>query len=224
MVNTVKLKFQNRITSKDENFIQSAIHRLIHLEKANFVWHKNVKRSIGTGQIEAGGKIKRPRSNTESTQRPKYVAVSTLLPMSNIPATPNDAFDPNQTRLIATSSSPYEAADTCLSICEEEKMQDPMRLNISYILTDTYDENQANNMFHRASYQTLCSSLQKESVMGEASSCKLWGWVDAGPYPGGWRIRANPSLRSCLLAQARYNRDRRCSFVITQGMTLAPIL
>ncbi len=58
MVNIVKLKFQNRITSKDENFIQSAIYKLIHLEKANLVRHKNVKRSIGTEQTEVGRKIK----------------------------------------------------------------------------------------------------------------------------------------------------------------------
>ncbi len=67
MIDIVKLKFQNRITSKDENYIQSAIHRLIHLEKANLVRHKNVKRSIGTGETETSGKIKQPRSDTEST-------------------------------------------------------------------------------------------------------------------------------------------------------------
>ena len=159
MVNSVKLKFQNRIMSKDENFIQSAIHRLIHLKKANLVRHKNISKSIGTGHTEAVAKTKQPRSDTEFILRPKSVAVSTLFPMSNIPATLDDAFNPNQARLITTSPSLYEAANICLNICEEENMQDPVRLNILYILTDTYDENQTNNMFHRALYQTLCSSL-----------------------------------------------------------------
>lgn len=59
-------------------------------------------------------------------------------------------------------------------------MQDPVTLNISCILTDAYDENQVNNLFQWATYQTLYSSLREESVMGEASSYKLWGWVDAG--------------------------------------------
>ena len=58
MVDSVKLKFQNRITSTDKNFIQSAIHRLIHLEKANLVRHKNIKRSIGIGHTEAVTKTK----------------------------------------------------------------------------------------------------------------------------------------------------------------------
>lgn len=101
---------------------------------------------------------------------------------------------------------------------------DPVMLNILCILTDVYDESQANNMFHRASYQKLCSSLREEGVMAEPTSSKLWGWVNAGPSPGWWRIRANPSLRSCLLAQVRFNEGGRFSFVITQGMTLAPTL
>lgn len=58
MVNTVKLKFQNRIMSKDENFIQSVIYRLKYLKKANLVQHKNVKRSIGTRHTKVGRKIK----------------------------------------------------------------------------------------------------------------------------------------------------------------------
>lgn len=33
MVNTIELMFQNIIMSKDENFIQSGIYRLNHLEK-----------------------------------------------------------------------------------------------------------------------------------------------------------------------------------------------
>ena len=184
IINSIKLKFQNKITSKDKNFIQSAIHRLIYLEKTNLVRYKNVKRSIRTGHTKAVAKTKRPRLDTESTSRPQSIAVSTPLPMSNISATLDDAFNPNQARLTATSPSPYEAADTCLNICEEKNMQDPMRLNVSYILTNVYDENQTNNMFHRALYQTLCNSLQKEGVMGKASNCKLWGWVDAGPSLG----------------------------------------
>ncbi len=93
--------------------------------------------------------------------------------MSNILATFDDTFDPNQASLIITSFSPYKVADTCPSICKEKTMQDLVRLNISCILTNVYDENQANNIFHQVLYQTLCSSLQEESVMGEVSSCKL---------------------------------------------------
>ncbi len=85
-----------------------------------------------------------------------------------MPVTLDDVFDPNQARLTATSPSLYEAADTCLSICEEENMQDPVKLNISCILTNAYNENQANNMFHRASSQTLYSSLREEGVTGKA--------------------------------------------------------
>ncbi len=173
MVDIVKFQFQNRITSKDENFIQLAIYKLIHLEMANLVWHKKVKGRIGTRQTEVGGKIKRPRSDTEFTQRPKSVAVSTPLPMSNILATFNDAFDPNQARLTVISPFPYEVADICLNICKEENMQDPVRLNVSYILLNRYDENQANNMFYQTLYQILYSSLQEEGVMSKVSRYKL---------------------------------------------------
>lgn len=58
IVDTVESKFQNRITSKDENFIQSTIHQLIYLEKPKLVWHKKVKESIGTRQTKVGRKIK----------------------------------------------------------------------------------------------------------------------------------------------------------------------
>lgn len=53
---------------------------------------------------------------------------------------------------------------------------------------------------------------------------KLWDWVNAGPSPGWWRIRANLSLKSCSLAKARLNESGCYSFVILQGMTLAPTL
>lgn len=148
MVDTIKLKFQNRITSKDKSFIQSTIHKLIHLEKTNLVQHKNFKKSIRTRQIEVGGKIKQLRSDTKSIQRPKSIIVSTLPPISNIPTTSDDAYDPNQACLIVTGPSFYKAVDICLSICKKENMQDSVRLNVLCISTDTYDKNQANNMFY----------------------------------------------------------------------------
>lgn len=61
--------------------------------------------------------------------------------MSDILITPNDTFNPNQTRLIAISPSLYEAANTYLSIYKKENIQDLVRLNILYILTDIYDKN-----------------------------------------------------------------------------------
>lgn len=94
-----------------------------------------------------------------STQRFKSVAMSTLLPMSNISITSDDAFDPNQARLTATSPFSYKTADICLSICKVENKQDLMRLNVYCILTDAYNKNQANNMFYWASHQILCNSL-----------------------------------------------------------------
>ncbi len=94
----------------------------------------------------------------------------TLLPILNIPATPNDAFNPNQARLPITSPSPSEEADTYLSICEEEIILDPVKLNVSCILTKTYDENQANNIFNNLLYQTLYSLLQEKGIMYEANS------------------------------------------------------
>lgn len=99
-----------------------------------------------------------------------------------------------------------------------------MRLKISCILTDLYNKNQANNIFYRALYQILFSSLREENIMVEASCFKLQDWVDIRPFPGWWRIRANSSLKSCLLDQAKYSEDKRFSFVITQSMILTPTL
>lgn len=159
MVDIVKLKFLNRIISKNKYFIQSAIYKLIHLEKANLVQHKNVKRNIKTGHTKANAKIKQLRSDTEFTKKSKSVAISTSLPKSNILAIPNYAFDSNQACLTATSPFLYKAADIYLSIYKEENIQDPMRLNILYILINLYNENQAKNIFHQMLYQILCSLL-----------------------------------------------------------------
>lgn len=45
IINTSKLKFQNKIKSKNQNFILSAIYKLIHLQKRNLIWHKNVQKA-----------------------------------------------------------------------------------------------------------------------------------------------------------------------------------
>ena len=92
------------------------------------------------------------RSDTESTQRHKSIAVFILLPISNIPAIFDDAFDSNQTYLTAISPSSYEAAITYLNICKKKNIQDLVKLNILCILTNAYDKNQVNNIFYRALY------------------------------------------------------------------------
>lgn len=67
MVNTMKLNFQNKITVKNKNFIQSVMHKLIYLEKANLVQYKSVKRRIRTKTIKISIKIKQLRSDIKST-------------------------------------------------------------------------------------------------------------------------------------------------------------
>lgn len=52
MINIIKFKFQNKIISKDKNFIQLAIYKLIYLEKAKRVRYKNVKKSIEMGTLK----------------------------------------------------------------------------------------------------------------------------------------------------------------------------
>lgn len=159
MIDTIKLKFHNRITSKVKNLIQSAIHRLIHFKKANFVQHENVKGSIGTGHAQVNTKIEQLRSDTESIQRLKSVAMFTSLSMPNILTTSNDAFNLNQARLIATSLFLYKVANTYLGICKKVNMQDLVRLNVLCILTDVNDKNQIHNIYYRVSYLILCNSL-----------------------------------------------------------------
>lgn len=106
--------------SKVKNHIWLAIYKPIYLEKINLVQYKNVKKSIETRHTKASAKIKLPRSDTESIQRPKSVAVSILLPMSNIPITFDDIFDPNQAFLTVTSSFLHEIINICLSIYEKK--------------------------------------------------------------------------------------------------------
>lgn len=52
IVDTLKLKFQNKIMSKKKNFIWLAIYRLIYLEKANLIWYKTIKKNIKTKNTE----------------------------------------------------------------------------------------------------------------------------------------------------------------------------
>ena len=223
LVDTIISRFQKRISSTDAKFVRNAVFRLIHLEKANLVRHRGSKRSIDVSHKDATAKLKRSKSEAESAEEVRPVAKSIPIPTPefNIPAKLNDAVSSNQTAAVAASPSLDLTTDMCLTICEDENRLHPVMLNMSCIFTDVYDESQANNMFHRASYQTLCSSLREEGVIADPTRFKLWGWVNAGPSPGWWRIRANPSLRSCLLSQARFNESGCFSFVITQGMTLA---
>ena len=120
----------------------------------------------------------------------------------------------NQTATTATSPSLNLTTDMCLIICEDKNRLHLVILNMSCIFTDVYDESQANNIFYQASYQILCSSLWEEGVIADPTRFKLWGWVNARPSLGWWRIRANPSLRSCLLSQAKFNESGCFFFII----------
>lgn len=74
--------------------------------------------------------------------------------MINVLTIANNAFDPSQACLTITSLALYEMTDTCLNIYKEKNMQNPLRLNILYILTNVYGKNQVNNMFYRMLYRT----------------------------------------------------------------------
>lgn len=47
-------------------------------------------------------------------------------------------------------------------------------LNVLCILTNIYNKNKANNIFHRVLYQILCSSPWEEGIIDEVRSLKLW--------------------------------------------------
>lgn len=64
-------------------------------------------------------------------------------------------------------------ANICLIICKEENLLDLVRLNILGILTAIYNKNQANNIFHQASYHTLCNLLWEKDIIGKTGSFKL---------------------------------------------------
>ena len=49
-----------------------------------------------------------------------------------------------------------------------------MKLNILYILTDIYNKNQANNLFHLTLYLMLYSSFWEKDIISETSSFKLY--------------------------------------------------
>lgn len=89
--------------------------------------------------------------------------MSISLPMSNILATFDNAFNLNQACLTVTSFSHYEMANTYFCMYKEKNMQDLIRLNISCILTNVYNKNQASNIFYQVLYQILCSLFQKRA-------------------------------------------------------------
>lgn len=74
------------------------------------------------GYIEVDIIIKQPKSDTKSIQKSKSIAIFIPIPMLNIPTTPDDAFNLDQTRLRATSSVLYEIADIYLSICKKKNI------------------------------------------------------------------------------------------------------
>lgn len=72
------------------------------------------------------------------------VAKSISIPTSefNVPATLDDTMSPNRIAATATSPSLQVITDIYLTIYKEENRTDPVRLNISFIFTDVYDESQ----------------------------------------------------------------------------------
>ena len=68
--------------------------------------------------------------------------------MLNISATLDITFNLNQVCLIATSLFLYKMANIYLSIYQKENIQNLVRLNILYVLTNMYNKNQANNIFY----------------------------------------------------------------------------
>lgn len=127
-----------------------------------------------TGHTEVSIRIKQSRTDTESIQKLKSIDMSIPLPMFDIPATSKDVFNSNQACRAASGPCSCETTDTCFDICEKKNMQDSMKLNVSCILTDLYDENQAQNMFYRTLYQISFSSLREKDVINKVSRCKLW--------------------------------------------------
>ena len=186
LVDTIISRFQKRIFSTNAKFVQNAVFRLIHLEKANLVRHRGAKRSIDVSHKNTTAKLKRSKSEAEPAEEVRPVAKSIPIstPEFNIPANLNDAVSLNQTAAAAASLSLDLTTHMCLTICEDKNRLHLVMLSMSCIFTNVYDESQANNMFHQASYQTLCSSLREEGIIADPTRFKLWGWVNAGPSPG----------------------------------------
>lgn len=57
LVNTIISRFQKKISSTNAKFVQNAVFRLIHLEKANLVRHRGTKRSIDISHKNATAKL-----------------------------------------------------------------------------------------------------------------------------------------------------------------------
>lgn len=193
-------KFRKKFTSTDEGFIRDALSRLLHLEKANIVRHVGAKR-------DRDPIYKRKRLKTDDRSNLRIKPSSKSIPI----ASPARDTPPTLNTTARTSTDLY------LKVCQEGSREDPVMLSLACLLSDPFEEQKATNMFHQASYKSLCSSLREEGIMDEFTSFKLWGWVQDGPSQGWWRIQASPSLQSCLLAQMNFNGDD-FYYVITQGM------
>lgn len=57
MVDTIISRFKKKITSIDKKFFQNIVFQLIHLEKANLVYHRGAKRNIDITHMNATTKF-----------------------------------------------------------------------------------------------------------------------------------------------------------------------
>ncbi|MCJ1344571.1 hypothetical protein MMC31_002774 [Peltigera leucophlebia] len=186
LVDTIISRFQKKISSMDGKFAQNAVFRLIHLEKANLVRHRGTKRNIDVSNKNITAKHKQLKSEAESAEEVRPIAKSIPIstPKFNISINLNDVMSLNQTAAIAINPFLDLTTDMCLIICKDENRLYLMMLNMPCIFTDLYDKSQANNMLHRASYQTLYSLLWEKGVIANPTKFKLWGWVNGRPSPG----------------------------------------
>lgn len=240
LVERIRTKVEQHITSTDRNRVGEALLRLIHVEKSNISQRVAVmrkKRSTGN-QKPSMAQGKGPEVNQHEAPKMKQ-----KLTMVQQKGQQIDEYDANQNPLQVCSStndnleiptipqthhtSPQDnekhARDSVIIIRLEADLSKNFITNLGFILSGKPDPNdKGDDLVYKASYEKLFQSLcTADTFLTADSGDKLWGFVPGGGLASGWwRIRADSSLRACLHAQQACRDIGRFLYVINQGSYL----
>lgn len=250
LVERIRTKVEQHITSTDRNRVGAALLRLIHVEKSNIAQCVAVarKRRFTMKQKEAPEADQRDSPTMAQKKGPGLnqhdaSKIEQKLTMAQHKGPQVDKYDSNpnpqqegssandgpktptipQTHHTSPHNNDEHFRDSAIIIRLEADLSKKVITNLGFILTGSPSPNdKGGDLLYQASYEKLFQSLRRaDTFLAADSGDKLWGFVPGGGIASGWwRIRADPSLRACLHAQRAYSDIGPFLYVINQGSSL----
>lgn len=240
LVERIRTKVEQHITSTDRNRVGEALLRLIHVEKSNISQRVAVMRKKRSTGNQKASMVQGKGPEVNQREAPKMKQKLTMVQQKGPPQI--DEYDANQNPLQVCSSTndnletptiPPQTHHTSSPQGNEEHVRDSVIIirletdlsknfitNLGFILSGKPDPNdKGDDLVYKASYENLFQSLcAADTFLTADSGDKLWGFVPGGGLASGWwRIRADSSLRACLHAQQACSDYGRFLYVINQG-------